>query len=116
MCFGKISLDIDMFRYVEFGQTGGKKMGSYSDYATTLKVLGEETRLKIIDMLSCGEMCACDILEKLNISQSTLSYHMNLLNKSELVNARKEGLWMRYTLNAEKFNDLKSFIEIIINE
>ena len=78
-------------------------MGSYSDYATTLKALGEETRLKIIDMLSCGEMCACDILEKLNISQSTLSYHMNLLNKSELVNARKEGSWMRYTLNAAKF-------------
>ncbi len=91
-------------------------MESYRDYATTLKTLKEETRLKIIDMLSCGEMCACDILEKLNISQSTLSYHMNLLNKSELVNARKEGSWMRYTLNETTFNDLKSFIETMTTE
>lgn len=91
-------------------------MESYRDGATTLKALGEETRLKIIDMLSCGEMSACDILEKLNISQSTLSYHKNLLTKSELVNARKEGAWMRYTLNDTKFEELKSFIETITSE
>ena len=85
----------------------------YGDSAKLLKVIAEETRLKIIDMLSCGEMCACDILEKLSISQSTLSYHMNLLAKHELVNARKDGSWMRYTLNDVTFNELKSFLEMI---
>lgn len=85
----------------------------YSDYVTMLKAISDKTRLKIIDMLSCGEMCACDILEKLSISQSTLSYHMNLLSKSELVNAKKDGSWMKYTLNKSKFDELKSFLEII---
>ena len=84
----------------------------YADYAAVFKVISEETRLKIIDMLSCGEMCACDILEKLSITQSTLSYH-NLLTKSELIFARKDGSWMRYRLNDSKFKDLKSFLDKI---
>lgn len=85
----------------------------YADYVAVFKVISEETRLKIIDMLSCGEMCACDILEKLSITQSTLSYHMNLLTKSELIFARKDGSWMRYRLNDSKFKDLKSFLDKI---
>ena len=85
----------------------------YAYYADVLKVISEETRLKIIDMLSCGEMCACEILEKLSITQSTLSYHMNLLAKSGLVFARKDGLWMRYRLNESKFKELKSFLDKI---
>lgn len=85
----------------------------YAYYADVLKVISEETRLKIIDMLSCGEMCACEILEKLSITQSTLSYHMNLLTKSGLVFARKDGSWMRYGLNESKFKELKSFLDKI---
>jgi ArsR family transcriptional regulator len=44
---------------------------SYADYVPAIKAMSDETRLKIIDMLSCGEMCACDILEEFSISQST---------------------------------------------
>lgn len=44
---------------------------SYAEFAPIFKVLSDETRLKIIDMLSCGEICACDILDGLSISQST---------------------------------------------
>ncbi|MBP8965086.1 MAG: winged helix-turn-helix transcriptional regulator, partial [Flexilinea sp.] len=44
----------------------------YSEYAPIFKALSDETRLKIVDMLSCGEMCACDILTEFNISQPTL--------------------------------------------
>ena len=51
---------------------------SYADYVPAMKALSDETRLKIIDMLSCGEMCACEILEELSISQPTLSYHMKI--------------------------------------
>ena len=72
---------------------------SYAEYVPILKAVSDETRLKIIDMLSCGEMCACDILEEFSISQSTLSYHMRILAESGLVNAIRDGAWMRYTLN-----------------
>ena len=58
---------------------------SYAEYVPAFKAISDETRLRIIDMLSCGEMCACDILEGLSISQSTLSYHMKILADSGLV-------------------------------
>lgn len=104
------SIDIDL----TFCSKGKNKMkDSYGDYVLMLKTISEETRLKIIDMLSCGELCACDILEKLSISQSTLSYHMNLLTKSGLVDGRKDGPWMKYTLNQSKISELKAFLAMI---
>ena len=66
----------------------------YADFALLFKALSDETRLKIIDMLSCGELCACDILKSFNITQPTLSYHMKILTQSGIVNANRQGPWM----------------------
>ena len=88
----------------------------YAKYAPAFKALSDETRLKIIDMLSCGEMCACDILESFSLSQSTLSYHMKTLVDSDLVNAVRDGAWMRYTLNKEKTDGVIAFLVQISNE
>ncbi|MBC7958562.1 MAG: winged helix-turn-helix transcriptional regulator [Vallitaleaceae bacterium] len=89
---------------------------SYAEYVPIFKAVSDETRLKIIDMLSCGAMCACDILVEFSISQSTLSYHMKTLMESGLVNGVREGTWMRYTLNTEKMNEVLSFIKEITAE
>lgn len=89
---------------------------SYSEYAPLFKAVSDETRLKIIDMLSCGEMCACDILEGLSISQSTLSYHMKILTDSGLVNGKRDGAWMRYTLNSEKTKSTIEFFTLITSD
>lgn len=83
----------------------------YADYASVFKVLADESRLQIIDMLSCGEMCACKILEKLNITQPTLSYHMKLLTEIGLVTGVRSGAWMRYSLNQDKISELTLFIK-----
>ena len=56
-----------------------------------LKALADESRQSIIKELKNGEKCACVLLEKLNISQSTLSHHMKILQDAELVICRKEG-------------------------
>lgn len=89
---------------------------SYAEYVPAIKAISDETRLKIIDMLSCGEMCACDILEEFSISQSTLSYHMKTLTDSGLVNGVRDGVWMRYTLNIERTNELIEFLTRITGE
>ncbi|MGD9676768.1 MAG: ArsR/SmtB family transcription factor [Vulcanibacillus sp.] len=83
---------------------------SYADYVIVFKALADETRLKIIDMLSHNELCACKILEKFNITQPTLSYHMKILTESELVIGVRDGAWMRYSLNQVKKKDLESFL------
>lgn len=86
-------------------------MLSFSDSALLFKSLSDETRLRIIDMLSCDELCACDLLEAFEISQPTLSYHMKILSECGLVQARKDGPWTRYTLNHDLIAALKAFLE-----
>ena len=66
---------------------------SYERLATIFKALSDETRLHIIDMLSCNELCAADILASFNLSQSTLSYHMKILIDAGVVNSQRTGLW-----------------------
>ena len=83
----------------------------YKEYARSFKVLSDPNRLMIIDMLSCGELCACVVLEKFQFTQPTLSHHMKTLCDCGLVNGRKEGKWTYYSLNEEKAQILKSFLE-----
>jgi len=79
----------------------------YTDYVPLFKALADETRLKIVEMLSCGEMCACDILEPFQITQPTLSYHMKILTECGLIEGRRDGAWMRYRVNEAKVNMVK---------
>jgi len=85
----------------------------YKKYALFMKALSDETRIKIFDMLSGGELCACNILEEFNITQPTLSYHMKILSDSGLVNSRKDGVWMKYTINRENLDLLKNLFDDI---
>lgn len=87
---------------------------TYFEYVPIIKAISDPTRLKIIDMLSCGELCACDILESVDISQSTLSYHMNILTECKLINGIKDGSWMRYSINKEKSAWLLSFLNNLV--
>ena len=82
----------------------------YKEYAQFFKVLSDPNRLMIIDMLSCGELCACVILEKFNITQPTLSHHMKSLRESELVIGRKEGKWMYYSLSEKTVQTCKNIL------
>ena len=76
-------------------------MDNYKEIARTFKALCDENRVRILDLLRSGEQCACMLLEELNISQPTLSHHMKILCDSGLVNGRKEGKWMHYSISEE---------------
>lgn len=82
-------------------------------YVVLLKALADETRLKIVDMLSNGELCACNILESFDITQPTLSYHMKILCDSGLVESRRDGVWMRYSLNRQTLGALRGLFDEI---
>jgi len=90
---------------------GGTVNEVYKEYAQFFKVLSDPNRLMIVDMLSCGELCACVILEKFNITQPTLSHHMKSLCDCSLVNGRREGKWTYYSLNGDAVGRLRSFLE-----
>ena len=66
------------------------------------KALSDENRLNILRMLLNGEICACEILETLSITQPTLSHHMKVLLSVDLVIARKDGKWVHYSVNEQQ--------------
>lgn len=90
-------------------------MSNYEIKANIFKALSDNNRLMIVDMLSCGELCACDILEKFKITQPTLSHHMKVLCDCGLVNSKKEGKWTWYSLNKENTDELSSFLNKVFS-
>ncbi|SFC45707.1 ArsR family transcriptional regulator [Alkalibacterium subtropicum] len=74
---------------------------TYEDYAKIAKALSDPKRVKILDMLSCGAMCACDILEHFDFTQPTLSHHIKALTQSGLVTVEKEGTWNHYSIDQD---------------
>jgi ArsR family transcriptional regulator len=82
----------------------------YENEARVFKAFCDPNRLMIIEMLQSGEKCACKLLEDLNIVQSTLSHHMKILCDSGLVDSRRSGKWMRYSLNSQGFEIAKTLL------
>ena len=78
------------------------------------KVLGDTNRLEIIQMLSDGEKCGCKLLERFEITQTTLSHHMKILIECGLVNQRKEGKWHYYSLNCETLKEYMMYFENLV--
>lgn len=74
-------------------------------------VLGDQTRLRIVKLLQQGAMCANKLLISLNISQPTLSYHMNMLHKKGLVDVARCGKLKNYSLNKQTFKMIASYFE-----
>lgn len=81
------------------------------DSTQLFKALGDENRLRILELVARQEdICACTLLEELDVTQPTLSHHMKLLRECGLVHARKSGRWMHYTLNPHRFEDARTFL------
>ncbi|MEG0016714.1 ArsR/SmtB family transcription factor [Gordonibacter sp.] len=79
--------------------------------ALLFKALSDENRLRIVEMVAAAEdICACKILDELDITQPTLSHHMKVLCNCGLVACRKEGKWMHYRLDQKTLNAIKGFI------
>ena len=77
------------------------------------KALSDPNRLQVIELLTGGEQCACELLEKLRISQPTLSHHMKTLEECGLVTSRKSGKWSHYSLNCGRWTAFRDYIESI---
>ena len=68
------------------------------DFLNITKALADESRLRMIMALRDGELCVCQITELMGLAMSTVSKHLSILYQAGLVNARKEGRWMYYSL------------------
>jgi ArsR family transcriptional regulator len=62
------------------------------------RAFSDRTRLRILNLLTSGELCVCDLVRIIAVPQPKISRHLAYLRKAGLVVGRKEGLWMHYTL------------------
>lgn len=93
-----------------------KNYNIYIDVSKKLKVLSDPKRLQIVDMLSCGELCACQILEKFDITQPTLSADMKKLEDCQIVISRRDGKNVFYSLNLDTLNEIEASLEEIFKD
>ena len=76
------------------------------DLADFFKMLGDTTRIKILQVLLISEMCVYDLASLLNVSQSALSHQLKTLRQADLVKYRKEGKSVFYSLKDEHINSI----------
>ncbi len=68
------------------------------DLADFFKIFSDSTRIKILSVLQCEEMCVCDIAQLLNASQSAISHQLRILKQMKLVKNRRDGKTVFYSL------------------
>lgn len=71
------------------------------DLLVVFKALSEEIRLRIIKLLEGGELCVCDLVAALDMSQPKVSFHLNALKEAGLIKDRKQGKWTHYRLDPD---------------
>src|SRR6476660_7273368 len=74
--------------------------------AETFKVLGDPTRVRILDALSRAEVPVCDLSELLGVTQSAVSHQLRLLRGARLVKSRRDGQHIYYTLDDQHIGKL----------
>ena len=85
----------EIVKKVEKEMPGEERLYDLADF---FKIFGDSTRIKILYVLSCSEMCVCDIAQLLNMTQSAISHQLKILKQSKLVKNRREGKAVFYSL------------------
>ncbi len=72
---------------------------------TTLRVLADEARLRILGLLADRELCVCEMVGALKLSQPLVSHHLRILRDAGLLSSRRRGKWIYYTLARPRSGD-----------
>jgi ArsR family transcriptional regulator len=84
------------------------------DDAQFFKILADETRLKMLWLFfNHDELCVCDIMATLKITQSKASRHLSTMKKAGLVEGRKEGLWSYYMLRPVSNKFIQEHLDLL---
>jgi DNA-binding transcriptional ArsR family regulator len=79
-------------------------------YETAMKAASDPTRARILKMLEGGELCVCQVVAVLGLSQSTVSKHLFLLRAAGFVRDRKSGKWIFYSLERKPGNPFAALL------
>jgi len=74
------------------------------------KALNDETRRRIIELLKDNDMNAGEIAEEFNISKPSISHHLDILKRADLITSVKKGQYVEYSLNTSILEDLLAWV------
>jgi ArsR family transcriptional regulator len=94
-----------------FGAARRLEVGAMS---RLFKALGDDTRLRIVALLSHGELCVCHVQDALGLTQPNASRHLSVLKNAGVVEARREGTWTYYRLTQQPDSDRRHQIEGLV--
>jgi ArsR family transcriptional regulator len=83
-------------------------------FSRLFKALGDETRLRIVALLSHGELCVCHLEDALGISQPMVSRHLGILRLTGVVEHRREGPWVYYQLASQPDADCEGQLRALM--
>jgi len=75
------------------------------------KIFSNEIRIKIFEFLLEGKMCVSSIVNKLTVTQPTVTQHLKILQQAGLIKSEKIGYWMHYSINESGLNKIKKELE-----
>ncbi len=78
------------------------------------KLLGDESKFKIVSTLKNGEKCVCIIYKELGMEQTLVSHHLSALKKAGLINGRRAGKWVYYSINKEAFKKIENLYDNLL--
>ena len=85
-----------------------------TNLASVFKALSDESRLRILNLLlHSGELCVCDIERVLGCTQTKVSRHLGYLSRIGLVNDRRQGLWMLYSIANAHNNEQRDILDFL---
>ncbi|MCD6285488.1 MAG: winged helix-turn-helix transcriptional regulator [Anaerolineae bacterium] len=85
------------------------------EFVSLLRVIANGNRLRILSLLTRQEMCVCEIIETLGLSQSLISHHLGVLRRSGLVQDRQEGHWVYYSIDGGSLAKLNARYRAVLD-
>uniref|UniRef100_UPI00195C950E metalloregulator ArsR/SmtB family transcription factor n=1 Tax=Desulforadius tongensis TaxID=1216062 RepID=UPI00195C950E len=82
--------------------------------ADIFKALSHPTRIRILELLKDGELCVCDIFEQLGVEQANTSQHLAVLKKQHILESRKEGLRVIYSIKYPEIIEVLKAVDKIL--
>lgn len=91
-------------------------MVNNKEYALVFKALADETRIKILSLLCTSDMSMTEMLNELEISQPTISYHIATMKEAGLIHSNRCGTVKKCSINYDKLLDIQKWISSICKE
>ena len=86
------------------------------EFLKPFKALSDETRLRMLNILTAQECCVCEVMQVLGISQTRASRNLKILEEAGFLKSRREGTWIHYSLNEDPARNFAAAIAKITTE